>query len=94
LCLVFHVVLKNEEFQLAAILESNAVPYSAVEKPNDYSTVNASTFILIFATSLWVVHVSLKTKIRSKPHSSSRGELPTLKNPPYGLYPTAIQSSN
>jgi len=79
---------------LAAVLESNAVPCCAVEKPSDYLTVNASTFILIFATSLWVVHVSLKTKIQSKPHSSSRGELPTLKNQPYGLYPTAIQSSN
>jgi len=90
---VFHIVLKNEHFQLVAVLESNAVPYSAVEKPSDCPTANALAFVLIFAASLWVVHVSLKTKIPSKPHSSSRGELPTLKNPPYGLYPTAIQSS-
>jgi hypothetical protein len=90
---VLDIVLKDEHFQLAAILESNVVAYPAVEKPSDYPTVNASAFVLIFATSLCVVHVSPKTKIRGKPHSSSRGELPTLKTPPYGLYPTAIQSS-
>jgi hypothetical protein len=92
---VFHIVLKNEHFQLAAILESNTFPSSAVEKPSDYPTVNVPTLFLIFAIGLWVVHVSLETKIRSKPHSSSRGELPTLKNRHTAcISQTAIQSSN
>jgi len=59
---MFHFVLKNEHFQLAAILESNTFPYSAVEKPSEYPTVNVQTFVLIFAFSLWAVHVSLETK--------------------------------